>query len=65
MFDDLERWLRPRSAAALRAAGIKTLAGLTVRAPRRRRWWATIPAVCAYTPQEVRLKFGGLMMRGA
>ena len=36
--DDVERWLDTRSAAALRAAGIKTLADLTVRVPRRRRW---------------------------
>jgi len=43
--DEVERWLHTRSAAALRAAGIKTLADLTVRTPRRRRWWATIPGL--------------------
>jgi hypothetical protein len=43
--DEIERWLHTRSAAALRAAGIKTLADLTVRTPRQRRWWATIPGL--------------------
>jgi site-specific recombinase XerD len=43
--DDVDRWLEPRAAAALRAAGIKTLADLTVRVPRRRRWWAAIPGL--------------------
>jgi site-specific recombinase XerD len=40
--DDVERWLPPRTIAPLRAAGIRTLANLTVRVPRRRRWWAAI-----------------------
>jgi site-specific recombinase XerD len=43
--DEVERWLQPRAATALRAAGIKTLADLTVRVPRRRRWWAAIPGL--------------------
>ena len=43
--DEVERWLHTRSAVALRAAGIKTLADLTVRTPRRRRWWATVPGL--------------------
>jgi len=34
-------------AAALRAAGIKSLADLTVRVPRRRRWWAAIAGLGA------------------
>lgn len=41
--DDIGLWLDPRTVAALRAAGIDTLADLTVRVPRRRRWWAVIP----------------------
>ena len=45
--DDVERCLAPRAAAALRAAGIKTLADLTVRVPRRRRWWAGIAGLGA------------------
>jgi site-specific recombinase XerD len=43
--DDISPWLPPRSVRALRAHGIKTLAELTVRIPRRRRWWAAIPGL--------------------
>lgn len=43
--DDVELWLDARTVAALRAAGIDTLADLTVRVPRRRRWWAVIPGL--------------------
>lgn len=40
--DEIDRWLPPRVVAALQAHGIRTLADLTVRIPRRRRWWTTI-----------------------
>lgn len=40
--DEIDRWLPPRVVAALRAHGIRTLADLTVRIPRRRRWWTAI-----------------------
>ncbi|ARK56153.1 phage integrase family protein [Burkholderia pseudomallei] len=43
--DEVERWLDARAVAALRAAGIDTLADLTVRVPRRRRWWTVIPGL--------------------
>jgi len=43
--DDVGLWLDARAVAALRAAGIATLADLTVRVPRRRRWWAVIPGL--------------------
>lgn len=43
--DDVDRWLSTRLATALRSAGIRTLADLTVRAPRRRRWWTSIPGL--------------------
>jgi hypothetical protein len=46
--DDVTRWLDPRAVRALQAQGIKTLAALTVRIPRRRRWWVAI-AVLAPT----------------
>lgn len=36
--DLVELWLPARIAAALHAHGIRTLADLTVRIPRRRRW---------------------------
>lgn len=45
--DDIDQWLEPRAARALRAHGIKTLAALTVRIPRRRRWWTAIPGLGA------------------
>lgn len=41
--DEVERWLSPRLSKVLRSAGIKTLADLTVRVPRRLRWWTSIP----------------------
>ena len=40
--DCVELWLEPRVATVLRNAGIKTLADLTLRVPRRRRWWVGI-----------------------
>ncbi|WP_018421954.1 phage integrase family protein [Paraburkholderia tuberum] len=40
--DPVDLWLPPRIVAALRAHGIRTLADLTVRIPRRRRWWLAI-----------------------
>ncbi|HRH85583.1 MAG TPA: site-specific integrase [Rubrivivax sp.] len=40
--DGVDDWLEPRVAAVLRRAGIKTLADLTLRVPRRKRWWVGI-----------------------
>jgi site-specific recombinase XerD len=40
--DAIEQWLPPRVVVALQAHGIRTLADLTVRIPRRRRWWTAI-----------------------
>ncbi|WP_250528448.1 phage integrase family protein [Caballeronia sp. GAWG2-1] len=40
--DAIDQWLPPRVVAALQAHGIRTLADLTVRIPRRRRWWISI-----------------------
>ncbi|RZF23707.1 integrase [Paraburkholderia sp. UYCP14C] len=40
--DEIDRWLPLRVVAALQAHGIRTLADLTVRIPRRRRWWIAI-----------------------
>ena len=42
---DISLWLSERSVRALNARGIKTLADLTVRVPRRRRWWAAVPGL--------------------
>ncbi|CAG2138074.1 Tyrosine recombinase XerC [compost metagenome] len=43
--DDIGQWLPPRAVQALRAHGIATLADLTVRIPRRRRWWTAVPGL--------------------
>ncbi|WP_426398989.1 phage integrase family protein [Ralstonia sp. R-29] len=43
--DDVALWLDARTVTALRAASINTLADLTVRVPRRRRWWAVTPGL--------------------
>ena len=43
--DTVDRWLPGRAARALKDAGIQTLADLTVRVPRLRRWWAAIPGL--------------------
>jgi site-specific recombinase XerD len=40
--DAVERWLPVRLAGVLHAVGIRTLADLTLRVPRRRRWWSGI-----------------------
>ena len=55
--DDVGQWLSPRVVEALRAQGIKTLAALTVRIPRRRRWWAAIPGLGATGARHVEAFF--------
>jgi len=40
--DAIERWLPSNLVRPLHAAGIRTLADLTLRVPRRRRWWSGI-----------------------
>ncbi len=40
--DHVSAWLPVRISSALRGHGICTLADLTVRVPRRRRWWTGI-----------------------
>lgn len=55
--DGVERWLPARAARAIQAHGIKTLAELTVRIPRRRRWWAGIPGLGAAGARNVEAFF--------
>lgn len=43
--DAISKWLPLRQVQVLHAAGIQTLAELTVRVPRRRRWWSVIPGL--------------------
>ena len=56
--DDIALWLAPRVVSALYAQGIKTLAALTVRVPRRRRWWVAIPGLGATGARHIEAFFG-------
>jgi hypothetical protein len=51
--DAVDRWLPGRAARALKNSGIQTLADLTVRVPRRRRWWAAVPGLGARSARRV------------
>jgi site-specific recombinase XerD len=55
--DDVATWLEPYAARALQAQGIKTLAALTVRIPRRRRWWSAIPGLGAVGARKIEAFF--------
>ena len=55
--DDIDNWLEPRLARALKDHGIKTLAALTVRIPRRRQWWAAIPGLGATGARRIEAFF--------
>ena len=57
--DAVERWLPTRAARVIEAHGIKTLAELTVRIPRRRRWWTAIPGLGAAGARSVEAFFAG------
>jgi len=55
--DGVAHWLPVRAARAMQAQGIQTLADLTVRVQRRRRWWAQIPGLGAASAQQVQAFF--------
>lgn len=55
--DGVDLWLAPRVAAVLRQAGIKTLADLTLRVPRRRRWWVDIEGLGAAGARQIEAFF--------
>ncbi|CAN7752829.1 tyrosine-type recombinase/integrase [Variovorax sp. LjRoot84] len=55
--DAVERWLPTRIANPMRAHGLRTLADLTVRVPRRRRWWTAIPGLGATGARQVEAFF--------
>ncbi|HEX6706064.1 MAG TPA: phage integrase family protein [Albitalea sp.] len=55
--DDVTLWLPPRAAKALHAQGIRTLAALTLRVPRRRRWWVAIPGLGAAGARQIETFF--------
>ena len=51
--DPVDRWLTPRTARALAAAGITSLGELLLFMPRRRRWWQPVPGLGATGAQAV------------
>jgi site-specific recombinase XerD len=55
--DDVRQWLSVRSTNALYAQGIRTLAQLSVRVPRRRRWWAVVPGLGAQGARQIEAFF--------
>lgn len=55
--DDVSRWISPRAAGALHRHGIRTLADLTLRVPRRRRWWAVIDGLGAVQAARIEAFF--------
>lgn len=55
--DDVGPWVTPRAAKALHAHGIRTLADLTVRIPRRRRWWVAIDGLGVTAARQIEAFF--------
>ncbi len=55
--DEIDLWLPPRVVVALQGHGIRTLADLTVRIPRRRRWWTAIAGLGAAGARHVEAFF--------
>ncbi|CAE6841459.1 hypothetical protein R20943_07129 [Paraburkholderia aspalathi] len=55
--DDIGLWLSARAVATLRAHGIDTLSELTVRVPRRRRWWSAIPGLGPASARQIEAFF--------
>jgi len=55
--DGVEHWLPARAARAIKAHGFKTLAELTVRIPRRRRWWTAVAGLGATGARQVEAFF--------
>src|ERR1035437_1554368 len=55
--DDISLWLSERSVRSLKTHGINTLADLTVRVPRRRRWWAAVPGLGVTSAKQIEAFF--------
>lgn len=51
--DDIALWLVPRAVRVLRDHGITTLSDLTVRIPRRRRWWTAVPGLGQVSARQI------------
>lgn len=57
--DGVERWLPARAAQMLQAHGIATLAELTLRIPRSRAWWKSIPGLGPQLASQIEVFFSG------
>jgi site-specific recombinase XerD len=55
--DDVAQWITPRAVRVLYAHGIRTLADLTVRIPRRRQWWKAVPGLGAASARTIEAFF--------
>ncbi|HKR41532.1 MAG TPA: phage integrase family protein, partial [Paraburkholderia sp.] len=55
--DDIAQWFTPRAVRMLHAHGIRTLADLTVRIPRRRQWWKAVPGLGAASARTIEAFF--------
>lgn len=55
--DAVAQWLPARAVHALQAAGITTLADLTVRIPRRRQWWTAVPGLGPASARQIEAFF--------
>lgn len=55
--DEVARWMEPRVVRSLHAQGIKTLAALTLRIPRRKMWWVGIPGLGAAGAKRIEIFF--------
>ncbi|MGF6734662.1 site-specific recombinase XerD [Paraburkholderia youngii] len=55
--DDVAQWFAPRAVRVLHAHGIRTLADLTVRVPRRRQWWKAVPGLGAASARAIEAFF--------
>ncbi|BBU30273.1 integrase [Burkholderia sp. THE68] len=55
--DAVKDWLSPRVVHALHAAGMRTLADLTLRVPRRRLWWRALAGIGRVGAREVEAFF--------
>lgn len=51
--DPIDRWLPARLANPMATCGLRTLADIAVRVPRRRRWWTAIPGLGAAGARKV------------
>lgn len=55
--DVIETWFSARIARTLKEQGISTLADLTVRIPRRKRWWLALPGLGAASAKKIEAFF--------